>query len=114
MSGFPDSLRPKGQSADLGCRLRRRRRREPVPAHHLAQLHWIGRTAASRRQHFMDFTEVVGAHHARAGDREELRVFGASILESVDGAPAYAEGVADSNLDGAAVNDPRGDTFEPV
>src|SRR5436305_4031978 len=98
----------------LAAGLRRRRRREPVPAHDLAELRWIGRTAATRRQHLMDLGEVVGTHDPGGRDRQELRVLSASVLESVDGAPGDAEGIADTDLDGAAVNGPRGDTLEPV
>src|SRR3954470_6979542 len=92
----------------------RRRRREPVPAHYLADLRWIGRTAIARRQHFVDLTKEVGTHETRARDRQELRVPSASVLESVDGRPGDAEGIADTDLDGAAINRPRGDAVESV
>src|SRR5438067_13424361 len=88
----------------LAAGLTRRRRGEPVPAHDLAELRWIGRALATRRQHLMDLPEVVGTHGPGAGDRQELRVLSASILESVDGAPGDAEGIADTDLDGAAIN----------
>src|SRR3954468_13864813 len=96
------------------AKLRRRRRREPVPAHNLADLRWIGRTAAARRQHFVDLTKEVGKHEPRARDRQELRVASTSVPESVDGPARDAEGIADTDLDGAAINRPRGDAFEPV
>src|SRR2546421_4686200 len=94
--------------------LRRRRGGEPVPAHDLAELRWIGRTAATCRQHLMDLPEVVGTHDPGAGDRQELRVLSASVGESMDGAPANAKTIADTDLDGTAVNGPRGGALEPV
>ena len=51
----------------------------------------------------MDLPEVVGTHDPGAGDRQELRVLSASVLESVDGTPGDAESIAHTDLDGAAM-----------
>src|SRR4051795_4531244 len=79
-------------TAEPPAKLRRRRRRGPVPAHDLADLLKIVRAAGARGQHVVDLTKVVGSHEPRTGDRQELRVLSAAVLESVDSPPGDAEG----------------------
>ena len=51
---------------------------------------------------------------ARARNRKELGVFGPVVVESVDRAARYAEGLARANVERSTVHAPTRDAFEPV
>ena len=88
---------------------------EPVAAHRFGERGQIGRTA--RRgggEDLGDVAEVGGSEHTGRGDREELRVDAAAILEPVDLAAPDADRLAGAELTGLAVDRPGADSLEAV
>src|SRR5829696_8774986 len=82
--------------------------------HDRRDLRWVRRPAGSRREHVVDFTEVVRRHNAGAGHRQELRVFSPAVVEAMDRTARYAEGLTRANVERPSVDAPSRCAFKPV
>src|SRR5215218_5342013 len=97
---------PSGRDWLGGC--------QPVAAHRFGERGQIGRTARGGGEDLGDVSEVAGSEHAGGGDREELRVDAATILEPVDLAAPDADRFAGAELTRLAVDRPGADALEAV
>src|SRR4051794_39182350 len=90
----------------------RLRRGQPGTAHHRANRLEVGRTACACTHQLCDVVEIGGAEHAWAGDRQELRVVGAVVVEPVDLSAPDADRVAWADVVRGAVDRPGADALQ--
>src|SRR5215211_3325610 len=106
LSGWSRRVGPSGRDWLAGS--------QPVAAHRFGERGQIGRTARGGGEDLGDVSEVAGSKHAGGGDREELRVDAATILEPVDLAAPDADRFAGAELTHLAVDRPGADALEAV
>jgi integrase-like protein len=88
--------------------------RQSVAAHHLCDRGGVGRAAARGGEDLSHVLEVGGSQHAGGGDRQELGLDAAAILEPVDLAARDAHRLARAELTGMAVDRPGASSLEAI